>query len=119
MLFTPDEISRIKIALGYEEFPKYEADVQFMLEVIEDQVRYERILFLLDKVEEIDSKIQQYVEKLYVEQVEGITLNYEKVVLGLKKEGLRRLKELSWHTNLDIRNSPFKGGESGFSFVAY
>jgi hypothetical protein len=119
MLFSPEEVSRIRLVLGYEEFPKYEQDIKIALEKIQDEIRYDRVISLVDTIDEIDEKIQQYVEKLYVVEVEGIKLQYQSIIDGLKREGTRRLKELAHQTALDVRYNPFKGGGQGFSFVSF
>ena len=110
--FTEEDISRIKLLLGYVEFPTMEPDTETRLQSIQDVVRYKRAMTLVFEIEALNAQIAEFVAKTFIVNVDGIQLNYEKVIANLKLEGTRKLKELAYITNLDVRYNPFGTGKN-------
>ena len=121
MLFTPDEVDRIGIELGYSPLALrnestatalekgYAIDLNSALEAITSVVRHGEIVSVLTQIAQVQLALTTAVSKSNVVEVGEIKLDYKTQIASLKAEASRLVNRLATLVGVRVLVDTYKG----------
>lgn len=107
-LFTKEEVERFAMQVGQYEWDETENTIRTALTAIATTSRKEKIIQLMDEVDELENRITELLKKGFINDVEGVNLGYINAANQLLTEASRKLNYMARLANISVFYDRFK-----------
>lgn len=106
-LFTEAEMERISIEFGYEEWDRIDETLIISLSAIVSIERKNKIIALLDEVDQIETLVTDTLKKGFIQAVDTVQLSYTKSANRLMAEASRKLEWAAYLCHVQLKYNRF------------